>query len=284
MQSAVGNTIPAFEGLDQAAIDAAYNNSAAVANSPQILEDWANRSAVLRSGPRAVLDIRYGEGDKNLIDYFGCGARNAPLFIFIHGGYWQRNNKEIFGFVAAGPLASAINVATIGYTLAPDAGLTRIVGETMAAIDFLAARSDEFGFDARRVFVGGWSAGGHLAISAARHPAISGVVPISGIFDLAPIAHTYINKDLKLEPAEIETLGPIHNLPQRDVPIRLFVGGDELPELQRQSKAYAETGEGAGLDVALNIVPGCNHFTIMEEIASPNGVIAQSLNEMAKQG
>ena len=87
--------------------------------------------------------------------------------MFIHGGYWQRNEKEMFAFVAEGPLPHGIDVALLGYTLAPDASLTEIVGEIDRALSYLSAHAGELGFDPGRLFVGGWSAGGHLTAMAA---------------------------------------------------------------------------------------------------------------------
>ena len=103
--------------------------------------------------------------------YFPAGTMLPALFLFIHGGYWQRNEKEMFAFIAEGPLRHGIDVAVVGYTLAPDASLTEIVGEIHQALDYLCARADDLGFDCDRLFVGGWSAGGHLTAAAAAHPA-----------------------------------------------------------------------------------------------------------------
>ncbi|MEM5470382.1 alpha/beta hydrolase [Hoeflea sp. AS60] len=272
--------IPGFANLDQAQKDAAYNNSLAVSDSPERLLDWEKRSSVCRELLSSRLDVRYGDKPNNRFDYFPSGERDAPLFIFIHGGYWQRNSKEIFGFVSTGPSANGINVATIGYTLAPAASLSEIVNEVFRAIDCIAGLAEELGFDAQRIFVGGWSAGGHLAALAADRAMVQGVVSISGIFDLEPIALTYLNHDLQLQTFEIQTLAPIRNLIRRNVPMVLFVGGNELPELQRQSRDYQALARTAGLDVEMTVLPGLNHYTIMEELAAPEGLLTRGLLEL----
>src|SRR5262245_17000364 len=101
-----GATGPAiYRGMDRPTLDAAYNNSAAVADSPGWLARGRERSAIVRASPDARLDIVYGPRPRARLDYFPCGKKQAPLFVFIHGGYWQRNEKETFAFVADGPRA-----------------------------------------------------------------------------------------------------------------------------------------------------------------------------------
>ena len=84
-----------YRGMDRAALDAGYNNSAAVADSQAWVARWRERSAAIRAEPNARLDIAYGARPRAKLDYFPAGRTRAPLFVFIHGGYWQRNDKEI---------------------------------------------------------------------------------------------------------------------------------------------------------------------------------------------
>src|SRR5579862_369785 len=141
-----------YRGMDRAALDAAYDNSSIVSDSQSYRERWWKVSEALRKAPPSKCDLRYGERPRATLDYFPCGKPNAPLFVFIHGGYWQRNEKERFSFTALGPLAHGINVAVPGYTLAPEATLTEIVGEIRSALTWLAARADRLGaFDATKI-------------------------------------------------------------------------------------------------------------------------------------
>jgi arylformamidase len=273
-----------YRGMDRAALDAAYNNSEAVAESPQWLARWRARSAVLRGAALqgGLLDLPYGTRPRARLDYFRAGASEPPLFAFIHGGYWQRNDKDMFAFVADGPRAHGIDVAVVGYTLAPHARLTEIVEEISAALTYLHEHAGDFGFDRNRLFVGGWSAGGHLTAMAARHPACRGGIPISGIFDLTPIALNYLNEKLRLDAAEVASLSPLGVLPERMAPLRMFVGGNELPELKRQSSTYAETARRRGLPVALTVLPGHHHFSILDELGAPDGAITRALRELVE--
>jgi arylformamidase len=271
-----------YRGMDRAALDAAYNNSLAVANSADLMARGRERSAAVRAGAGAKLDIVYGERPRERLDYFSSGAAKPPLFVFIHGGYWQRNEKEGFAFIADGPRPHGIDVAVIGYTLCPDVRLTDLVAEIRRSVTYLAEHANDFGFDPNRIFVSGWSAGGHLTAMVADHPAVRGGIPISGIFDLEPIALCYLDEKLGLDATEIATLSPLRILPQRIAPLRVTVGGGELPELVRQSTVYAETARARGLPVTLTVMPGHNHFTILDEVSRPDGAITRALVEMVK--
>src|SRR5689334_10104570 len=119
-----------WRGMTREELDAAYNNSAAVSHSTATRDRWAARSAKLRAADSQSLDLVYGPRPRNKVDLFRSGAPQAPLFVFIHGGYWQRNEKETFACMAEGPMAHGFDVATIGYTLAPDVTMTELVAET----------------------------------------------------------------------------------------------------------------------------------------------------------
>jgi arylformamidase len=118
--------------MDRAELDAAYNNSAAVPNVDAIRAEWDVRSARVRQTRRGHLDLEYGDTPRQRLDLFLADNARAPTLMFIHGGYWQRNEKERFTFLAEGPLARGINVAVVEYTLAPDARVDRIVCERFA--------------------------------------------------------------------------------------------------------------------------------------------------------
>lgn len=268
---------PIYRGMTRAALDAAYNNSAAVADSERWLERWRRRSDEVRGSPGARLDIAYGPKERTRFDYFPSGRAGAPLFVFLHGGYWQRNSKDMFAFVAEGPRQHGIDVAVVGYTLAPAARLSEIVREVSEALAFLHGNAAVFGFDRRALCVGGWSAGGHLAAMSCSHPAVHSALAISGIFDLEPIALSYINDRLRLDAGEVAALSPARTLRSGMAPMAVAVGGDELPELQRQSTSFQGVADSLGVAMALHVLPGHHHYSILDEIARPDGALAREL-------
>jgi arylformamidase len=272
---------PLWRGMTRAELDAAYNNSAAVANSADKVADWRARSAQLRSRQSQLLDLRYGEEPRNRIDIFTCGRAAAPLFVFIHGGYWQRNEKETFSCMAEGPLAAGFDVALPGYTLAPDASLTQIVAEVQSAIRWLRREGPRHGVAGQRLIVGGWSAGGHLTAMAMTLPEVDAGLSISGVFDVEPCRLNYLNEKLRLTPEEAFAMSPAHHLPKTSGPLAIAYGAAELPELQRQSRDYWQARDAAGLAGPLLALEDHEHFSIMEELARPQGRLVAALSALA---
>src|SRR5580698_10267222 len=189
---------PDWRGMSQQDRDSGLNNGAAVAGSGDIVAGWNRRSTELRARHSDHLDLRYGPRERNRIDFFKAAGK-APTLVFFHGGYWQMRAKEDFSLFAGGPMALGINVALIGYTLSPEATLDEIVAEINAGIGFLAGQLPDLGGDASRIGVSGWSAGGHLTAMALSHPKVKGAIAISGIYDLEPIRHSYLNVKLRLD-------------------------------------------------------------------------------------
>jgi acetyl esterase/lipase len=269
-----------YRGMDRAALDAAYDNTAAVANSAALLADFDARSAGLRAARPAHLGLCYGPSERNRIDYFAAD-KPGPILVFIHGGYWQMRARATFSFLAAGPLAHGIHVALPGYTLAPAITLDGIVSEVRAAIRWLVQHAAAFGGDPARIIVSGWSAGGHLTAMVMDEPAVKAGLAISGIFNLEPIRLNYLNAKLGLDADAVQRLSPLLNLPARSAPLMLACGTGELAELQRQSGAYAQARAQAALPGRLTRLPGHNHFTILEELAQPGGALTALVRELA---
>jgi arylformamidase len=270
-----------YRSMDRAALDAAYDNSAAVADSAQYLEDWQRRSAALRARLPAHLDIAYGTAPRAKLDFFSCGIPGAPVLLFFHGGYWQRNAKEGFAFIAEGPLARGMHVALAGYTLAPEARLDQIVSEARATLRWLHNAVAALGGDRARIFVSGWSAGGHLAAMLMGENAARGGLALSGIYDLEPVRLNYLNDKLGLDEAEARRNSPLLHLPRQAGPLIVAVGAEELPELRRQSREFAAAWRTHGLAGEFRELAQCNHYSALEQLAHPEGALAKAAAALA---
>jgi acetyl esterase/lipase len=270
---------PDWRAMSQQERDFGLNNSVAVAESADIIAGWERRSAELRVRHSAHLDLRYGARERNRIDFFKARDK-APTLLFIHGGYWQNRAKEVFAIVAEGPMAHGINVALIGYTLAPEATLDQIVAEIRSGIDHLVRQLPALGGDDSGIVVSGWSAGGHLTAMALSHPGVRAGVGISGIYDLEPIRASYLNEKLKLDEAMSHRNSPMMQEGGAMKPLSLVVGGAELPLLRRQTADFAGHRARYGLPVTYEEIEGANHFTILNEMISPRGRITTLIRQL----
>ena len=272
---------PDWRVMSQEERDCGLNNGVAVAGSADIVADWDRRSAEIRARHSGHLDLRYGPRERNRIDFLKAREK-APTLLFIHGGYWQMRAKEAFTLMAEGPMAHGINVALIGYTLAPEATLDQIVAEIYAGLDFLARQLPDLGGDASRIVVSGWSAGGHLTAMALLHPAVRAGVGISGIYDLEPIRHSYLNVKLGLDEATSARNSPMLQEGGAPKPLALVAGSAELPLLRKQTADFAGHRARFGLPVSYEEIPGADHFTIMNEMISPTGRITMLIRQLAE--
>jgi arylformamidase len=272
-----------YRGMDRPALDAAYNNTAAVgeARRDRYVAGWSSRSDAFRKTWGGRIDLRYGAGDRERLDVFACGRPAAPTVVYIHGGYWQFNDKEPYAFLGESLLPAGFNLALVEYTLAPAARMDRIVAEIGRAVAWVIDHAGELGGDPRRVLVAGHSAGGHLTAVAMNDARVAGGVAISGLYDLEPIRLNYLNDKLGLDPAEAERNSPLLHLPTQAGPLVVTVGLDELPELIRQSEEYAAAWRERGLTGRHLPLPGHEHFSILEEMARPDGAIFDALQRLA---
>ena len=83
---------------------------------------------------------------------------------------------------------------------------------------------------------------------------------------------TRINDKLGLDEAEARRNSPLLR-PDPGKPLLVSYGRNELPELQRQSEELARTWKSARLEP----LPGHDHFTILEELALPEGRLSALL-------
>ncbi len=274
-----------YRGMDRAALDAAYNNTEAVgiAKRDAYVAARVARSDAFRRTHAGRIDLRYGPGARQRLDVFPCGTAGAPTLVFIHGGYWQQNDKEPFAFIGEGLLPAGFNVAVVEYTLAPAARMEAIVAEIRACVAWVIDHAKEHGADPRRVFVSGHSAGGHLTAMAMTDARVAGGLAISGIYDLEPIRLNYLNEKLGLDSAEAQRHSPILHLPARAAPLIVTVGLGELPELIRQSEEFATAWQKRGLPGQYLPLPGHDHFSILDELARSDGKLLTAMKTLAGQ-
>jgi arylformamidase len=279
----LGMTTPSdasdWRAMSQQERDLGLNNGVAVAASSEIVTGWEQRSQAMRARYPGHLDLRYGPRERNRIDFLKARDK-APTLLFIHGGYWQNRAKEAFTLFAEGPMAHGINVALIGYTLAPDATLDAIVAEIHAGIDFLAGQLPALGGNTDGIVASGWSAGGHLTSMALSHPGVRAGMAISGIYDLEPIRASYLNVKLGLDEVMSRRNSPMMQAGGAPKPLSLVAGSAELPLLRKQTADFAGHRARYGLPVTYEEIPGADHFSIMNEMLSPKGRITTLIRQL----
>ena len=260
--------------------DAAYDNNAATLGSAALAAARNEASADFRARGDWRLDRPYGPGLSQKWDIYPAADPHAPVLIFIHGGYWQRNSRGLFAIMAEGALARGMTVAMPGYTLAPAATMTQIVAEIDAALDWLA-REGAAQSAGGPAIVSGWSAGAQLAALALDHPHVRAGVGISGVYELGPLRDTGLNDALKLTAEEVSHFSPLR-LPPTAKPFVVAYGGAELPALIHDSRRLHAIRSAAQAPGWLIPVAGANHFTALDALREPNGEILGAILALAE--
>jgi arylformamidase len=265
-----------------------YNNRARVPEHPEILAGWARDAAAFRaSQPKAQLGLRYGDTTRQYLDIFPAAEADAPLALFIHGGYWRAMDPSMHSHVAAGPLSRGVTVAVAGYDLAPQVTIAQIIDQMRAACLTLW-RSHK-----KRFAVYGHSAGGHLAACMTAtnwtlldKDAPADLVPsayaISGVFDLTPLIPTSMNADYRLDDAAARTVSPFYWPVPRGHTLDCVVGALESAEFIRQSRAMADEWAAGEARTHYAEIPGANHFTVIAPLADPASAMTARVTELAR--
>jgi arylformamidase len=231
--------------------------------------------------------MSYGGTARQTLDLFLTGAGiDAPLAVFIHGGWWRSLEPASFSHMAAGLNAHGIDVAVAGYDLCPQVGIADIVEEMRAAL-LLLWRT--YG---KRMLAYGHSAGGHLSAAmmatdwGALAPGAPGdLVPvgygISGVFDLVPLTRVSMNADFRLDDAGAKALSPLYWPAPRGLTFDAVVGALESSEFLRQSRALVDAWGKAGVATRYEEIAGTNHFTVLAPLADPDSAMVKRLVALA---
>ena len=267
--------------------EAQYNNRQRVAGSAEILARWAEASALVRGRANSRLDLRYGPGPKQTLDVFApdpaFAGGFAPVLIVLHGGYWRAMDKSDYAFLAAGFTDEGALVIVPNHDLCPGVGIDRIAMQLTEAVAWAWRHAAEHGGDPSRIVLVGHSAGGHLAAMLSccdwklvgrdlPRRLVQGAMSVSGLHDLAPLCRVpFLPADLQLDAASVRRLSPVH-FPPPAAPQVLFavVGGEESEEFRRQNRLIRQVWGTRAVPVCEEL-PGCNHFTVLHDLADPQG-------------
>jgi len=215
--------------------------------------------------------VAYGTHDRQWIETTECGpVQSAVVPVFLHGGYWRSLSAEDHRCVLTGLSGLGNRCANVEYRLMPEFRLDDLVGDAVAALTRLARLYPN---DTLFVLVG-HSAGAHLAVSAALKAGLSerlaGVVVVSGVYDLAPVAKSFLQDEIGLTDEEIRS----HSLigASTGVPLLCVVGGNETDEFKRQCLSMAESAGAGHL-----VVRGAHHLSILSDLNSQKSPLIDAL-------
>lgn len=240
-----------------------------------------------------IYDLPYGQSRAERLDLFPTRLADqpAPVFVFIHGGYWRSQTKEDAPIMAKALTQAGIALCTLEYTLLPDATLAEVVRQVRSAVAWLYRNGASYGLDPARIHVGGSSAGAHLAAMAAAdgwtqsyglpHDVVKGMVGLSGLYELTPLCDIGPNEWLQLHADQTRRVSPLHHLPRPGLPMVLAVGGLETDGFKNQTRVYESACRAHGLQVQHVPVPQCNHFDLLCELAQPESDLCRAVLQLS---
>lgn len=273
----------------QEELDREYNPSLAVADPLGEIARYTHRSTATRAVLRGALGVPYGATVEETLDIFPAAQPGAPVFVFIHGGYWRALAARDFSYVARGLHAHGITTVVIDYALCPWVTLDEIVRQSRAAVAWVARHIGEYGGDAARMAIGGHSAGAHLAAMclatdwAGRYglPAqpLRAALLASGLYDLAALRYSYLQPALQIDDGVAARLSPLHHVHPNAARTWITWGERESSEFRRQSETFHAAWQQAGNAALCRALPQADHFSVIHGLEDPDSDLSRWLAE-----
>lgn len=233
------------------------------------------RLMMLAQGIEGV-EYSFGPDPSQSLVVYPAAEPGGPVLIFMHGGGWTNGYKEEMAFLAPGLNAAGVTLVSSSYRLAPKHVFPSNFEDAADAVAETWRLAATYGYDRDALFVGGHSAGAHLASLLAlrtdwtaprRLPAtvIRGCLPISGTYDFTP------GCGLSMRPRFLGPEGlynevnasPIFQLRAGAPPFLIAWGASDFPHLMTQSEKFALVSRARGLRVETLVVPEATHGTVL---------------------
>lgn len=244
----------------------------------EILPDFADSVTRMAADSRVVAAETsfhreaYGTHPRQWVEWTEGNGSDAILPVILHGGYWRALEAETHRYMMPAFRQHGAVVANVEYRLMPEVRLGDLVADTRAALRLLAER-----FPASQLLLTGHSAGAHLALAALRDPDIAartrGVIALSGVYDLAPVANSFLQAELQLTQDEIAAFSLI---PGESRPPVIYVnGGAETHEFLRGGALMSQAA-----NAAWHVIDKENHMSLTWAACAQSDALVTSLTEM----
>jgi arylformamidase len=280
--------------LDQAELDAAYDQSKYSPNQAQVLKRQATNSEAVRSRLGPPQRYAYGPTPIEGLDVYATKRPNAPVNIFIHGGAWRGGQAKDFAYSAEMFVQHGAHFVVLDFINVIQAGgnLMPMADQVRRAVAWVRRNAGTFGGDPDRIYVSGHSSGGHLTGVVLTTdwrkdfdlPAdtVKGGLCCSGLYDLKPVRLSARSNYVQFTDEMEQALSTQRHLDKLTVPVIVAYGSLETPEFQRQSREFAAAVKAAGKPVQLLTAEGYNHFETPELLANPYGLLGRAVLEQMK--
>lgn len=254
-------------------LESHYNPRLAVPDHPQWFADYAAWSAAALARMPGTQDLRYGPGPLQTLDVHPGAGPDAPILVFIHGGYWRALDKRDHVFPLEAHVAAGATVVNLNYDLCPAITLVEMIGQVRAAIDWIVAATSEIPGDRNRIHLAGHSAGAHLAAMILHYPTpvpIRSAALLSGVYDTETVLHIPVNEAVRLDAEMARATSALLHGPTQKANLLVVVGDAEPEGWIGHSAAYHEVCRKAGLASDFWRLAGEHHFSILKAMGEPD--------------
>jgi acetyl esterase/lipase len=247
-----------------------------------------------RENLRFELDVAFGTHERQKLDIYMPSEDPGvpmPILIFLHGGGWRQGVKDWMGFMAPSVVCLPAIFVSVGYRLAPETKYPGAEDDSRAGLAWVYNNISRYGGDPERIFVGGHSAGGHLAAMLALCPdrlekhglppnAVKGCFAMAGVFDLATSRPDYVENFLPVVDQEtLDKASPLRQVAGNKVPFHISIGEYDNPHLIPHASQLADALRKEGSPVEFLRFDGCDHLAMNLKAGEVDGIWAKTVRQ-----
>ena len=237
---------------------------------------------VPESGYQRDTDLPYGELPRQRLDIYRpaqFSEGKLPTVIFFYGGGWEAGEKANYKFVAEALTSQGMMVVIPDYRVFPEVVFPAFVEDAAKAVAWTKDHIANYGGDPEQLFVGGHSAGAHIAALLSldekylrqvdlQPQQLRGMIGLAGPYDFLPLQSQTLLQIFGDEASQWHSQ-PVNFVDTGHPPMLLLVGNDDRTVLPRNTHHLADKLEQYGNEVEVKEFEGYGHVAMVAKLARP---------------
>lgn len=260
---------------------------------------WCHAAAAAESAAPTLANIAYKSGGLNDYEKERCkldlylpeGKKDFATLVWFHGGGLTGGSKDDASTrnMARSLARAGLGVVVPNYRLSPKATYPAYIDDAAAAVAWAQAHIAGHGGDARRLFIGGHSAGGYLTLMlgldahylkdrGVELAAIAGLIPVSG----QVMTHYTVRAERGLGQWTVtaDQAAPVYFIRKETPPLLVLYADHDMAARAEENAYLVAALSGAGNKrVTGKLIADRTHGTIASKIAEENDPARQAILE-----